>query len=171
MLGLVALLTLGGIVGPLVLYAILRRFGDRAEALASGPSRFGTMLGQLVAAARLLVRRPLVLLGALLVSMTMHGVAMAYFTLLTRVVTAQAIDFGAVATVFPLGLLTVVLPVSPGGVGVGHVAFDRLYHAIGLHGGATVFNVFLIGQIVPCALGVVPYLLLRVRSAVPVEDR
>jgi hypothetical protein len=39
--------------------------------------------------------------------------------------------------------------------------FDALYSVVGLTGGATVFNVFLIGQIVPCVVGVIPYLMLR----------
>ncbi len=36
---------------------------------------------------------------------------------------------------FPLGLLTMVLPISPAGLGRGHVAFKRLFEAIGLPAG------------------------------------
>jgi hypothetical protein len=53
------------------------------------------------------------------------------------------------------------LPISPGGFGVGHLAFDRLFAAIGLTGGATVFNVFILGQMAPSLIGVVPYLMMR----------
>jgi uncharacterized protein (TIRG00374 family) len=170
MLPFVALLTAGGILGPITLYVLLRLFQGRAEALTSGPSRFGRILGQLLSAAQLFSKRPRILVYALLLSMTMHGLAMAYFTLLARTIGGQAVDFGAVATIFPLGQLTVVLPLSVGGVGVGHVAFDRLFHAIGLSGGATIFNVFLIGQVVPSVVGLVPYLSMRIRTTVPTDE-
>ena len=47
---------------------------------------------------------------------------------------------------------------------MGHVAFERLYNLVGLSGGATVFNVFLIGQLVPCFIGAVPYLFMKQRG-------
>jgi len=62
-----------------------------------------------------------------------------------------------------------ILPISPAGLGVGHVAFDRLFSMIGLHDGATVFNVYLIGQLTPCLLGVIPYLALRRTGKLPTE--
>jgi len=44
-----------------------------------------------------------------------------------------------------------------------------LFEAIGLSGGATVFNVYLLGQIVPCLLGIFPFLTLRRRGELPTE--
>jgi hypothetical protein len=102
--------------------------------------------------------------------MTTHATAIAWVTILTRAATGQDASFSAIATVFPLGLLTVVIPISPAGMGVGHVAFDRLYAAIGLSGGATVFNIFLLGQMVPCLFGVIPYLLLKRAGDLPPTD-
>ncbi len=157
---------------PLAIWIFVRASGRLQRLTTSDPSKPSRLLGllnKLVTSGRLLVARPRVLLGTLLLSMANHGVAMSYFTLLTRTLTNQDVDYSAVATVFPLGLLTLVLPVSPAGMGVGHVAFDRLYQAIGLSGGATIFNVFIIGQIVPCVLGVFPYLLLRSRGRIPDE--
>jgi hypothetical protein len=72
-----------------------------------------------------------------------------------------------VATVFPLGILTMIVPISPAGLGVGHVAFERLFESIGVHGGATVFNVYLIGLLAPCLTGVIPYLALKKSGALP----
>jgi len=165
LLYVLAVLALGGVVGPFLLIMFLRRYGDGAEALAARVPKIGGVLSKLVAAMRLVLAQPRVLVMALAVSMTMHGIAMAFFTLLTRAIVGLNVDYGLVATVFPIGLLTTVLPISPGGIGVGHVAFERLYHLVGLTGGATVFNVFLIGQLVPCLIGAIPYLFMRQRAS------
>jgi uncharacterized protein (TIRG00374 family) len=160
-----AVLGAGLLLGPLVVLVVLRRWGTALRRLTRGSSRLARLGDRLLAAIAMLVRRPAILGICLLMSMAMHGVSMAYLTLLTQAITGQAAQFGAIATVFPLGLLTVVLPVSPAGIGVGHVAFEQLYRAIGLSGGATVFNVFLIGQITPCLLGALPFLGLRRQQA------
>jgi glycosyltransferase 2 family protein len=87
--------------------------------------------------------------------------------LLTRALTAQQVTYAQISTVFPIGLLSLVLPIAPSGFGVGHLAFDRLFSIVGLHDGATVFNVFLLGQIMPNVVGLLPYLALR--SELPTE--
>ncbi|HVJ95168.1 MAG TPA: hypothetical protein VM580_35565, partial [Labilithrix sp.] len=102
-------------------------------------------------------------------SMTYHAFMMAFFTLLTQLLLQKDVPFTAVATIFPLGLLTMMLPISPSGLGVGHVAFKRLFEAIGLAGGATVFNVYLLGQMLFCLLGVFWFLGLRRQGQLPTE--
>ncbi|MBX3191386.1 MAG: flippase-like domain-containing protein [Labilithrix sp.] len=154
------------IVGPALFVVFMRRAGDRLEKWTSGTSKIAKLAGQLVAAARLLSSGPKNLVIALGLSMIVHTVAMGFFTVLTRVITTQPVAFSAVATVFPLGILTLILPISPAGIGVGHVAFDKLFDIIGLDHGATVFNVYLIGQIAPCLLGVFPYLTLKRQGAI-----
>ncbi len=101
--------------------------------------------------------------------MLAHTATMMFFGVLTRVITEIDVPLSSVATVFPLGILTMILPISPAGLGVGHVAFERLFSMIGLHDGATVFNVYLIGQLAPCLLGVFPYLALRRSGKLPTE--
>ena len=165
-----ALLAFGALAGPAVLLLAMRFAGARLESLVSGESRLAKILAQLVAALRLMSTQPGRLLYALGLTMATHATAIAWVTVLTRAATGQDASFPAIATVFPLGLLTVVIPVSPAGMGVGHVAFDRLYAAIGLTGGATVFNMFILGQMVPCLFGVIPYLLLKRAGDLPPTD-
>jgi glycosyltransferase 2 family protein len=162
-----ALLAFGALAGPAVLLLAMRYAGARLEGYVTGSSRLAKVLSQLVAALRLMSRQPGRLLYALGLTMATHATAIAWVTILTRAATGQDASFGAIATVFPLGLLTVVIPVSPAGMGVGHVAFDRLYAAIGLTGGATIFNIFILGQMVPCLFGVIPYLLLKRSGDLP----
>ena len=166
----VALLAVITIVGPAVALVIVRRQGDRLDRWTGGTTKVAKLLNQLVAAARLVSAGPRYLLMTLGISMAMHAGAMLLFTTLTNAITQQGVSLSALATIYPLGIITVVLPVSPAGIGVGHVAFDRLFALIGLEGGATVFNVFLIGQMAPCLLGVIPYLALKREGTLPSQE-
>jgi hypothetical protein len=157
------------VVGPALFVLGMRRAGDRLEAWTTGTTVIAKLAGRLVAAARLLSAGPKQLVIALTLSMLAHAGTMTFFTVLTRVITEQDVPFSSVATVFPLGILTMILPISPAGLGVGHVAFERLFSMIGLHDGATVFNVYLIGQLAPCLLGVFPYLTLKRSGKLPTD--
>lgn len=77
-------------------------------------------------------------------------------------------DNAALAIFYPVGILTTALPLAPGGIGVGHMAFDRLFHIVGVKGGADVFNVFVLGQLSLNLLGFIPYLFLRRTAGMPV---
>lgn len=168
--GVVALLAIGTVVGPALLVLLMRRAGDRIEGWTSGTTAIARILGRLVAAMRLLSSSPRSLVVAMAYSMGVHVISMTLFTLFTRTVGRYDAGLVETATIFPLGVLTMVVPIAPAGLGVGHVAFDRLFSAIGLTGGATgatVFNVFLLGQIVPCLLGVIPYVALKRQAPVP----
>jgi uncharacterized protein (TIRG00374 family) len=163
----VAFLGVCTLVGPALFVLAMRRLGDRLETYTTGTTFIAKLANRLVASARLLSAGPKNLLLALGYSMLAHAATIAFFTVLTRVLLSEDVPFSSVATVYPLGILTMVLPISPAGLGVGHVAFDRLFTMIGLHDGATVFNVYLIGVLAPCLLGVFPYLAFRRRGALP----
>ncbi len=168
LISLVLLLGAGFVVGPAVFVWIMRRYGARIEALTAGSTSKVALLAQkLIASFRLVSARPLLLLGALGLSMALHGVNMLFFMVLAAVVGEQEVSFGAIATIYPIGILSLMLPVSAAGMGVGHVAFEKLFAAVALRHGADVFNVFFFGQIAPCMLGVVPYLTLRAKAPLP----
>lgn len=163
----VSFLGLCTLVGPALFVVAMRRAGDRLETYTTGTTFIAKLANRLVSAARLLSAGPRKLLLALGYSMLAHAATIVFFTVLTRALLSEAVPFSSVATVYPLGILTMILPISPAGLGVGHVAFDRLFTMIGLHDGATVFNVYLIGILAPCLLGVFPYLALRRKGALP----
>lgn len=73
------------------------------------------------------------------------------------------LSFTNMATVFPLGMLTAALPIAPGGLGVGHVAFEQLFNMIGITGGANTFNLFVLSLLALNLIGVVPYLRMKKR--------
>ncbi len=110
---------------------------------------------------RLLQRQRARLLGAWGLSLLIHGSYLLYFWFLSQTLHNPAADFSRIALVFPLGMLTMILPISFAGLGVGHVAFERLFALVGLSGGANVFNVYIVGVLAPTLTGAVPYLLLK----------
>lgn len=148
-------------VGLAVFLLVMRKAGHRIAAFTSGTSKLGKLFAQTVEALRLVSAAPGTLLRALGFSLGIHALGIGFFTILVRALAGHDVGFGEMSTIYPLGILTLILPISPSGLGVGHVAFDKLFDAIGLSGGATVFNVYLLGTIVPYLAGFIPYLALK----------
>lgn len=116
--------------------------------------------------------KPRVLLTALAISCVIHVASLTFAYYVTQVVAGFDPDFWTFALIYPLGLMTTALPLAPGGLGVGHVAFDKLFAMVGWSGGANVFNILVLGQLALHLLGFIPYLLHRTRlpSAEEVGD-
>ena len=68
-----------------------------------------------------------------------------------------------VFTFIPIGLIAVAIPISPGGLGVGHVLFANLFSIVKITNGASLFNLFFLCSISVNILGVIPYLLIRTK--------
>ncbi|MCX6128247.1 MAG: lysylphosphatidylglycerol synthase transmembrane domain-containing protein [Proteobacteria bacterium] len=103
----------------------------------------------------------LAIFRSILLSLVIQAMSLLLFYLFTCRILGLAPPFGSIASIFPVGVLTTAIPITPGGLGVGHVAFDRLFTMINLNHGATVFNLFIISQLILNLLGVIPYLSLR----------
>lgn len=58
----------------------------------------------------------------------------------------------------PIGLITVAIPISPAGLGVGHALFEKLFLFVGINGGANLFNLFFICNLAVNLFGIIPYL-------------
>lgn len=162
----VIVLAIGTFIAPVLLLLLVRRSGKRFDAWTESPSRIARILGKLVAALKLIAGAPKTLLAAIGLAIVIHLGGITLFSALTNAIMAQDVSISTMADIYPLGMLSMVLPISYAGFGVGHVAFDQLFAMAGLVHGATVLNVYLIGQTVPCLFGVIPYLTLR-REAVP----
>jgi uncharacterized protein (TIRG00374 family) len=157
----IAVLMLATVVAPAIALVVIQKAGARLEGWTGGATRLARFFGQLVAAARLVSAQPRVLVTALGFAIAAHLAGIVLFAALAAAITAHDVPISTLASIYPLGMLSMVLPISYAGFGVGHVAFEQLFAMIGLTSGATVLNVYLIGQTLPCLAGVVPYLRLR----------
>ena len=67
-------------------------------------------------------------------------------------------------TFIPLGMMSIAVPISPAGLGVGHVIFEKLFAYTGIQGGASLFNLYFLTSIALNSLGLIPYILSGRRS-------
>ena len=73
----------------------------------------------------------------------------------------ENLDIAQFITIMPLGILATAIPIAPGGIGVGHVAFGTLFSFLGSDQGANIYNIYFLTVALPNMLGLFPYLLLR----------
>ncbi len=121
------------------------------------------ILSSIYDALRTYRKRPGLILGTVVISVVIQIGALLYALELTQRLTGQSPDFGVFALIFPIGVMATALPLAPGGLGVGHVAFERLFALAGMTGGANVFNVMVLGQLALNLFGIIPYLFYRTR--------
>ena len=65
-----------------------------------------------------------------------------------------------VFTFIPVGLIAMAIPISPGGLGVGHVLFANLFSLVNITNGASLFNLFYLCSLAQSSLGLIPYLMI-----------
>lgn len=71
---------------------------------------------------------------------------------------AGQIPFQYAFTFIPVGLIATAIPISPGGLGVGHVLFANLFSLVHIDNGASLFNLFYLCSFSINFLGVISYL-------------
>jgi uncharacterized protein (TIRG00374 family) len=93
-------------------------------------------------------------------SIASQALSFVVFAAMTReMIGGPNLDLYLLAAIFPIGMLITTLPLSPGGLGVGHVAFEYLFQLIGLPEGANVYNVYFVSQTLLNLTGIFIYLL------------
>ncbi len=96
---------------------------------------------------------------AFLLSIGAQVMSLLFGYLLAVNLSDKAVDIMIYSVVHPIGILATALPLAPGGLGIGHIAFDRLFIMAGIDGGANVFNVMVLSQLALNLIGIIPYLL------------
>ncbi len=102
---------------------------------------------------------------SLLVGCLSQFVNILTFWLLTSPFYTQELSLGMLFTFIPLGLITIAIPISPAGIGLGHMAFQTLFQLVKINDGASFFNIYFIVGLTFNLLGVIPYLLSKKRHS------
>ena len=93
----------------------------------------------------------------LLLSIGLHTLIALIFFQVAHLLGIKEMELATQFFLMPIGLITVAIPIAPGGIGIGHVAFESLYQLAGHSGGADIFNLFIIVQLGVYLLGGIPY--------------
>jgi uncharacterized membrane protein YbhN (UPF0104 family) len=101
---------------------------------------------------------------ALFISAIVHILTILCFWIINLPFFEKPIELKYLLTIIPLGQVAVALPISPAGLGVGHVAFDRLFHFIGHGNGASLFNVYWVLLFSVNLCGIIPFILSRTQN-------
>ncbi len=101
---------------------------------------------------------PRYLFGAVGLSLLVQAGNMIAMWYVAELVSVSAVEFAKIAIVFPIGAILSAVPVSPGGLGVGHLAYERLFSLVGVSGGANIFNVYILAMISFNLLGGISYI-------------
>ena len=103
------------------------------------------------------------MLKAVGLSLVVQFVAVLVFWSLIHPFVGNHMDFVQALAFIPIGLMTLALPVAPSGLGVGHAIFQKLFEFSGIENGASLFNLYFVVTLVVNVLGVIPYLLTKVK--------
>ena len=111
------------------------------------------------------------LLLTLLLAVGIHTIIALLFFQVAQLMGIEEMDLATQFFLMPIGLITVAIPLAPGGIGIGHAAFESLYQLAGFSGGADIFNLFIIVQLGVFLLGGIPYFLYSSKYKIPAEQQ
>lgn len=143
----VILVVYGYLVGFCAFLVMLRvMLSNRGVADSYGRTSPLGKLYQFITACRIYRNQMPVVLLSVLLSTVAHGMSFVLFVALAWGIWGHAGHVDSLAAVFPVGMLVTTLPLSPGGLGVGHLAFDQLFRMTSMGDGANVYNAYFVSQ-------------------------
>lgn len=105
-------------------------------------------------------KKPYYILQVIFYAFISQGLFFLYFAYITSFFNDLAVNWNKLFIIYPLGIVSTIIPLAPGGLGVGHATFDALFQYFDLKEGANIFNLFFIGSLAFNLLGLIPYLII-----------
>lgn len=100
-------------------------------------------------------------LKSFLLSVAVQFIAILAFWIIASPFLEKDLPLQYAFTFIPIGQITMAIPISPGGLGVGHVLFANLFSMVGINNGASLFNLFYLCSLLNNSVGVIPYLMIN----------
>lgn len=104
------------------------------------------------------------LLKLILLSVLAHSLSIFAFHLINLNFYQSTIHITEIMTLIPIGQVTIAIPISPSGLGVGHLAYAKLFSFIHQNNGATLFNNFWLISLSVYLLGFIPFIFFKKKS-------
>lgn len=99
----------------------------------------------------------LVLFKCIALSTLLQIINFSAFYMISSPFYGAEIPFKYIITFIPIGFMATAVPISPAGLGVGHVIFDKLFSFVGVAGGANFFNLYFVALVFINSFGFLPY--------------
>lgn len=93
------------------------------------------------------------------ISMVVQIITITTFITIAKVIIPEGLNTTVAFSAIPLGFITIAIPLAPGGFGVGHVAFEKIFTMFNISGGANYFNLYFLWWTLYCLTGSAPYML------------
>lgn len=100
-----------------------------------------------------------VIISSICISVVVHTLSIVSFWALLHPFFIVQLGIDKLFSIVPIGFITVAIPISPSGAGVGHLAFEQLFKILNQSNGASFFNLYFLVTIATNMLGVIPYIL------------
>lgn len=152
------LLFLGAIVFLIILF-LPKKFQEKIVSFTDLIPVLGKHVSKTLKQGWLIGASKKVMLYSFLLSIGLQLLNVFSFWIITSPFYGKHVPFSHLVTIIPLGYIAVAVPIAPSGLGVGHLAFDRLFSFVGIEGGAGLFNLYFLCLIFINLLGFFPYIL------------
>ena len=107
----------------------------------------------------LIGKNKIAVLKCLFISLISQFSSVLCFYILIFKFVENGVPLGHYFTFIPIGFVAVAIPISPAGLGIGHVAFETLFSYFNIPNGASYFNLFFLLMIFNNLFGFIPYVL------------
>lgn len=101
---------------------------------------------------------PKTVLTTLALSILIQFSTIFVFWVLTAPFYSHDLSLPYILTLVPIGLITIAIPISPAGLGVGHAVFANLFELVHISNGASLFNLYFLCAVFINLLGIFAYL-------------
>lgn len=98
------------------------------------------------------------LLSAIALSILIHLIVLINMYYIGALLFPKMMSFSNFASIYFPGAIMVLIPVTPYGLGVGHIIYNKLFLLFGLSYGATLFNIYVVAKIILSVTGLFPFL-------------
>jgi glycosyltransferase 2 family protein len=99
-----------------------------------------------------------ILFGTLILSVLAHSCIAYIFYIIANLLGSNSVGMTTQMLIMPIGIISIAIPLAPGGIGVGHAVFESLYGFVGIQGGADIFNLYIVLQLTINMFGGIVYL-------------
>ncbi len=153
------LLLFAGALGFLVFLFAPRKFQETLLSLTNYIPIIGEKIHKTLESVWIIGDNKLVLFKCISTSIVLQLLNFGAFYVLSSPFYSTPLDIATLITIIPIGFMAVAVPISPAGLGVGHVIFDKLFGFVGIAGGANFFNLYFVALVFVNSFGIIPYLL------------